>query len=55
MGKPIEKMLKDNVLLPIDNSYINESLARLQDLRQMYIQKPKTGKNVFKLPALKKK
>ncbi|WP_205499900.1 hypothetical protein [Rufibacter psychrotolerans] len=54
VGKPIEKMLKNNVLLPVDNSAVNDSLARLKALRQMYIQAPQTGKKVFKLPALKK-
>ncbi|ALI99962.1 hypothetical protein [Rufibacter tibetensis] len=53
-GKPIEKLLMNSSLLPVDNSSINDSLARLQDLRQRYIQTPQSGKNVFKLPRLKK-
>ncbi|MBC3541042.1 hypothetical protein ACFSC6_17050 [Rufibacter sediminis] len=53
-GKPIEKLLKNSLLLPADNGSIKDSLARLQDLRQRYIQAPVTGKNVLKLPALKK-
>jgi hypothetical protein len=53
-GHPIEKLLKDNLLLPVDKGYINDSLARLQDLRQRYIQTPLTGKNVLRLPGLKK-
>ncbi|MFB9864599.1 hypothetical protein EFA69_05220 [Rufibacter immobilis] len=54
-GKPIEKLLKNSVLLPVDTGSINDALARLQDLRQQYIQAPQAkGKEVFKLPALKK-
>ena len=53
VGKPIEKLLKNSLLLPVDNGSINDSLARLQDLRQKYIQTPQSGKNVLKLPRLK--
>ncbi|RNI21827.1 hypothetical protein EFB08_22030 [Rufibacter latericius] len=53
-GKPIEKLLKNSLLLQADPTSINDSLARLQDLRQKYIQTPVAGKNVLKLPALKK-
>ena len=52
-GKPIEKLLKNSSLLPVDNGSINDSLARLQDLRQKYIQAPQSGRNVLKLPLLK--
>ncbi|GAB2532335.1 hypothetical protein [Rufibacter soli] len=55
VGKPIEKLLKDNALLTVDNSSVNDSLARLQALRQSYIQAPAAGKNVFRLPGLSNK
>jgi hypothetical protein len=55
VGKPIEKLLKDNALLTVDNSSVNDSLARLQALRQSYIQTPTAGKNVFRLPGLSNK
>ncbi|WP_181304034.1 hypothetical protein [Rufibacter sp. XAAS-G3-1] len=53
-GKPIEKLLKNSLLLPVDAGSINDSLSRLQELRQTYIQAPVSGKNVLKLPSLKK-
>ncbi|KAA3436873.1 hypothetical protein [Rufibacter hautae] len=54
VGKPIEKILKNSQLLPVDNGSISDSLARLQDLRQKYIQTQGSGKNVLRLPELKK-
>ncbi|KAA6430796.1 hypothetical protein ACD591_18305 [Rufibacter glacialis] len=53
-GKPIEKLLKNSSLLPVDKGTINDSLTRLQDLRLQYMQAPTAGKSVFKLPPLKK-
>ncbi|AKQ44976.1 hypothetical protein TH63_03970 [Rufibacter radiotolerans] len=52
VGKPIEKLLKNSALLAVDTSSVNDSLARLEALRQTYIQSPTAGRNVFKLPGL---
>lgn len=54
-GKPIEKLLKNNSLLSSDSMTIKESLARLQMLRQAYMQSSNAGKSVLTLPSLKEK
>lgn len=33
-GQPIEKLLKDSQLLPVDKTFVNASMAKLQALRQ---------------------
>ena len=53
--QPIEKLLKDNLLLSADSSSIKASVSRLQELRTAYLTQAEAGKNVLHLPALKKK
>ncbi|AMM51783.1 hypothetical protein TH61_12180 [Rufibacter sp. DG15C] len=52
-AQPIEKLLKNNLLLSTDPTTIKESICRLQELRQAYIDHAEAGKNVLRLPALK--
>ncbi|MFC6998786.1 hypothetical protein [Rufibacter roseus] len=54
-GKPIEDLLKNNTFLPSGDSYLQESLQRLQQLRQAYMISPAGKKSVFRLPKLQKK
>ncbi|MBA9075850.1 MULTISPECIES: hypothetical protein [Rufibacter] len=54
-GQPIEKLLKDSQLLPVDKTFVNASMAKLQALRQQYMQAPDAGKSVFKLKQVPKK
>jgi hypothetical protein len=55
-AQPIEKLLKNNLLLSTDPGTIKESVCRLQELRDAYIaHDAEVGKNVLRLPGLKKK
>ncbi|QHL89213.1 hypothetical protein GU926_17965 [Nibribacter ruber] len=54
-AQPIEKLLKNNMLLATDAYTIKQSVCRLQELRQAYIAHAEAGENVLHLPARKKK
>lgn len=53
--QPIEKLLKNNMLLATDPSTIKDAVCRLKELKQAYIQQTEVGNNVLRLSALKKK
>ncbi|GAA4302795.1 hypothetical protein [Nibribacter koreensis] len=53
--QPIEKLLKNNMLLATDPSTIKDAVCRLKELKQAYIQQTEVGNNVLRLSALNKK